>query len=173
MKNRNLYSYILLFNLTSVYGYLMETIGMSISLGHLVDRGFLNIPLLPIYGIGSVIIVLLLENKNYSYLKNFVIVFLVASLFEYTSSYILEKLFHERWWDYYDSTFNINGRVAIWSSLGFAFGGVVVIHLLNPLTHYIAEKARLTYLRYFTLPLLIITITDFVFISLTKLLITS
>lgn len=173
MKNRNIYSYILLFNLTSVFGYLMETLGMSFNAGELIDRGFLNVPLLPIYGIGSVMLAWLLEDKRYPFIKNFVIVFFVASIFEYTSSAVLEKLFHQRWWDYYGNKYNINGRVAIWSSLGFALGGAVVVHFISPLTHYISEKARINSLRIFTWPLFLITIGDFVYVVITKLFITS
>ena len=57
---------------------------------------------------------------------------LFGSAVEYLSSWILEKLFHTRWWDYSHYKFNLKGRVCLLNSLLFGVLGVVIIHFVQP-----------------------------------------
>ena len=57
---------------------------------------------------------------------------LFGTIVEYVSSWILEKLFHTRWWDYSHYKFNIRGRVCLLNSVLFGVLGVVIIHFVQP-----------------------------------------
>lgn len=163
---RYLLSFGLLFILTSVFGFWMETIGMRIAFGEWSKRGFLSLPLLPIYGIGSVAIAFFLGDKHYSLGKNFLIILVTMSLFEFYSSVLLEKVFHQTWWDYQSYRFNLDGRIALWSSIGFAFGGAVVLRYIFPVIYRFCQKRSLSFLCLLTIPILLATAADFIYSSL-------
>ena len=58
---------------------------------------------------------------------------LITSAVEYYTSYVLELIFHNRWWDYSYRKDNINGRICLKNSILFGIGSVLIIRLINPL----------------------------------------
>lgn len=58
--------------------------------------------------------------------------FLLGSILEYITSYLMEKIFHARWWDYSDHKFHINGRISLTTSLGFGALGLILVYVFNP-----------------------------------------
>ena len=56
----------------------------------------------------------------------------VSSLVEYVTSYVLEKIFGLRWWDYSDRKFNINGRINLTTGIKFGLGSIFLLKILNP-----------------------------------------
>ena len=97
-----------------------------------VNRGFLHGPLCPIYGFGGLSILLLPQKLYSTWFLLFCASMLFGTVVEYISSWILEKLFHTRWWDYSRYKFNIHGRVCLLNSLLFGALGVVIIHFVQP-----------------------------------------
>ena len=104
-------------------GWIYETVYCIIKSGKWENRGFLYGPMCPIYGVGALGI-----SVVYEYLRSegggqppwwqvFVIAFLGSMVLEYSTSWLLEKLFHAYWWDYRDSPLNINGRICLPASL--------------------------------------------------------
>ncbi|MCZ4428067.1 putative ABC transporter permease, partial [Bifidobacterium breve] len=97
------------FVLYSFIGWIYESILVSVMERRLVNRGFLNGPLCPIYGAGAALAIALLHNMH-----NPIMIFLIsaigASVLEYVTSWAMEKMFHARWWDYSDYRFNLQGR---------------------------------------------------------------
>ena len=55
-----------------------------------------------------------------------------CSLIEYITSYIMEKLFSARWWDYTHQKFNLNGRICLKNSLLFGILGLVLLYIIHP-----------------------------------------
>ena len=80
-----------------------------------VNRGFLKGPWLPIYGCGMILILVLLSWCMTKPLLMFILIILLCGFLEYMTSYLLEKLFHKKWWDYKDSFLNINGTTVMFS----------------------------------------------------------
>ena len=123
--------YFFFFILYSVIGWGYETAMCSIRDRAFVNRGFLNGPYCPIYGVGAVLFLLLLGNE-----KNALLIFLfgamIASAVEYLTSFAMEKMFGARWWDYSDYRFNLNGRVCLGAAAIFGAFAVVLIKLLHP-----------------------------------------
>ena len=116
---RNILTYFMLFFIYAILGWIIETTLVSIEKKKFVNRGFLKGPWLPIYGCGMILILVLLSWLMTKPLLMFILIILLCGFLEYMTSYILEKLFHKKWWDYKDSFLNINGRVCFAGLLFF------------------------------------------------------
>ena len=100
--------------------------------GKFVNRGFLNGPWCPVYGFGVVIVLGCLEPLS----GNLPLLFLgsvaLTSALEWLTGFALEKLFHQRWWDYSDEPFNLTGYICLRFSLMWGFACLFVVKLLHP-----------------------------------------
>ena len=124
-----------LFFIYSFMGWVTEVVLKYFQYKRFINRGFLIGPYCPIYGTGAVIVTLggnLLASVDRSWAMSFLIAFVLCGLLEYMTSYILEKHFHARWWDYSQKPMNLNGRVWIGNLILFGLGGTAIIKILNP-----------------------------------------
>lgn len=125
--------YLLLwFLLYSCVGWVYESVLVSVLERRWVNRGFLNGPICPIYGVGAVLGILLLSGLRDHPVIIFLISALGASVLEFVTSWAMEKIFHARWWDYSDYRFNIQGRVSLLGAVVFGAAGVALIELAQP-----------------------------------------
>ena len=124
-----------LFFIYSLMGWVTEVVLKYFQYKRFINRGFLIGPYCPIYGTGAVIVTLggnLLASVDRSWAMSFLIAFVLCGLLEYMTSYILEKHFHARWWDYSQKPMNLHGRVWIGNLILFGLGGMAIIKILNP-----------------------------------------
>lgn len=151
--------YFLWFLFYSFVGWMYESILVSCQQHRLVNRGFLNGPLCPIYGTGAILGVAILGN-----VRNPVIIFLIsmvgATILEYTTSWVMEQLFHARWWDYSNFRFNLQGRVCLLGALIFGLGGVGVVLGSQPYVERVTDMIPLPMLHTLVTVLALITIID-------------
>ena len=133
----NLYRIFLLFIIYSFIGWIMEVIVKFVEKKRFINRGFLIGPLCPIYGYGAILILLLLLPYKRSVILLFFMAILICSFLEYMTSFVMEKLFKTRWWDYSDVKYNINGRICLNTMLPFGVLGVVVFFIVNPFIKYL------------------------------------
>ncbi len=124
-----LFSFFLMY---SVFGWICEEIWCTIAFKKVVKRGMLHGPICPIYGFGALSIWFFLYPFRNMWIPLFFASMLVTSLLEYFTSWLLEKLFHAKWWDYSEEKFNLNGRVCLLNSFAFGIGGLAFWHLLHP-----------------------------------------
>ena len=124
--------YFILFIFYSVAGWAMESLFCFYKTKKLVNRGFLIGPLCPIYGFGSIAFIFLLSKYENDLLVIFVMAAFICTILEYYTSYIMEKLFKARWWDYSDKLFHINGRVCAENTVAFGILAILVIKYINP-----------------------------------------
>ncbi len=117
----------------SFLGWILESTLFSIDQRHLVNRGFLNGPICPIYGSGAVLLLLALNPLRSQWLLVFLAGILLTTILEYLTSWLMEKLFHARWWDYSDKRFNLNGRIALPNSLAWGVLCLLLIYGIDPL----------------------------------------
>ncbi|MBR2700799.1 MAG: putative ABC transporter permease [Erysipelotrichaceae bacterium] len=127
-------TYIIYFFVLSAAGYVYETIAMTIWGGKWDNRGFFYGPLIPIYGAGALGGTLLFTYfiHDNTPLKVFLIGMIASAVLEYSVHYVLERIFHQVWWDYSKSIWNINGRICLPASVGFGVAGVLIIFVINP-----------------------------------------
>ncbi len=123
----------LIFIMFSVVGWISEVLYVGIFHEHkFVNRGFLHGPLCPVYGFGGVVILLLPSSLYTTWIPLFFSSMIMCTVVEYFVSWIMEKMFHARWWDYSHYKFNIKGRVCLLNSVLFGFMGLGVIHFVYP-----------------------------------------
>ena len=112
-------------------GWAMEVIISLLQRRKLVNRGFLVGPICPIYGVGALLLSFVVSSDE-SPLVIFCVAVVGSAVLEYSVSYIMEKLFRVRWWDYTDQPFNLNGRICAESVLAFGVIGVLILKIINP-----------------------------------------
>ena len=129
--------YFLLFMTYSIAGWLMEVICKLIQYKRFINRGFLIGPYCPIYGYGALLITFLLRKYVDDPIVLFVMSVLICGILEYITSYIMEKIFKARWWDYSKRKFNLNGRICLGTIIPFGILGLLIMYIFNP---FILEK---------------------------------
>lgn len=158
--NLSLATYFILYILYSFLGWCMEVVVIYISTKKLVDRGFLIGPICPIYGWGCLFIILLLNKYLEDPLVLFVMSVLICSILEYFTSYIMEKLFKARWWDYSDRKYNINGRICLDNLVAFGLLGLLMMYFINPFFVNILGKVNSIILNSIAICVFIIYLID-------------
>ena len=121
------------FLLYSFIGFICETLFCAIIDKKFSPRGFLCGPLIPIYGFGAIFILFALLRYKSDPLVVFVFGMIICSALEYFTSFLLEKIFHNMWWDYNNYKYNVNGRICLLNSIMFGFGSLAIIYLIEPL----------------------------------------
>lgn len=124
--------YFSLFIIYSFIGWFMEVCWTLFTDKKFVNRGFLIGPYCPIYGVGCLLLIVLLDRFKYNVFLLFFMSIIVCSILEYSTSFIMEKLFKARWWDYSTRKFNLNGRICAQTMIPFGILGVLVVYYLNP-----------------------------------------
>ncbi len=118
----------------SIAGWIWEVILFCFTEKKFINRGFVFGPVCPIYGAGALamwgIFGVWLQWRNIFTL--FFLGGLLACVMEYIISYGLEKIFHQRWWDYTRNRFNINGRVCPLGFTAFGVFCVLVVRWVQP-----------------------------------------
>jgi len=127
-----MYLLVWIFFVYAFLGWCTEVGYAALETGRFVNRGFLNGPVCPIYGFGVVIVLSCLEPLRDNLAALYLGSFLLTSLLEWATGFVLEKIFHQRWWDYSDEHFNIGGYVCLKFSLIWGFACVFVVKLLHP-----------------------------------------
>ena len=146
-------------------GWCMEVILKYRQFHRFINRGFLTGPILPIYGFGVVLITVVVGNLasvESGVVMTFAMSMVICGIVEYVTSYVLEKIFHARWWDYSNKPMNLNGRVWIGNLVLFGLAGVAVIHIVNPVLFPALDRIPLHGRTVVALVLLAILGADFV-----------
>ncbi len=123
---------ILYFLIYSFLGWIMESIYCFIVDKKFVNRGFLIGPVCPIYGVGCMFIILFLDKYREDPIVLFCMAVIICSILEYFTSYIMEKIFKTRWWDYSQKKYNLNGRICLDNIIAFGVLGLVLTYFIHP-----------------------------------------
>ncbi len=127
-----LYRFIWIFFIYAFLGWCTEVSYAALVTGKFVNRGFLNGPVCPIYGFGVVIVLTCLTPLADNLLLLFLGSVVLTSALEWITGFVLEKLFHQRWWDYSDQPFNLSGYICLRFSIAWGFACMFVVKLLHP-----------------------------------------
>ncbi len=118
-------------------GWCTEVSFAALVSGKFVNRGFLNGPVCPIYGFGVVIVLACLEPLRDNLLLLFVGSVLLTSALEWLTGFVLEKLFHQRWWDYSNEPFNLGGYICLRFSIAWGLACLLVVDVIHPTIHWL------------------------------------
>lgn len=119
------YELLWMFLIYSFLGWVLETVIAIVKQKKFVNRGLINGPFCIIYGIGAVLISASLQELNGVWLFFFATIY--ATVLEWIAGHIIQKVYHERWWDYSKIKFNLDGYICLpFSLLWGAFGYIIV-----------------------------------------------
>lgn len=146
------YQICMYFLIYSFAGWCLEVIYHALKLGKIVNRGFLNGPVCPVYGFGMLAICAMIHflPKNsstgeYPVWAVFLGGMALTTAVEFVAGFLLYHLFHTRWWDYSALPFNIGGYICPLFSVLWGIACVIVVRYVHPLVvnaagHGIPEK---------------------------------
>jgi len=138
-------------------GWCLEVIFNRVKRGTWVNRGFLNGPLCPIYGVGLVLIVFLVDVGNVllklervtlsnfleppstnalNLLGTFIMITLLTTGLELITGVILERLFLTKWWDYTSNKMNFKGYICLRFSVVWGIVGTLALTVLHPFVEW-------------------------------------
>lgn len=113
------------------FGWIFESAYVSLKERHFVNRGFLRLPMLPLYGTGAVMMLFVsLPVKDNLVLVYFSGVF-AATLLEYVTGWGMEKLFKMRYWDYSSQRFQLHGYICLTSSIAWGFLTIFLTEVIH------------------------------------------
>ncbi len=159
----NIIKYILLFFFYSAGGWCLESLYCSIGEKRFVNRGFLTGPMCPIYGTAAIVLTIFIYNP---FKERPLIVFLLGmvlcDIVEYITSFLMEKLFNARWWDYTYEFCNIKGRICLKHTLYWGIISVIFVKVIHPSIDGLYEKINKDYLVYILSGILIVFVLDLI-----------
>ena len=141
-------------------GWCMEMMVCYYASKKWVNRGFLIGPICPIYGYGCLIITILLKRYLDDPIVLFVMAVVLCCILEYFTSYLMEKLFKARWWDYSDRKFNLNGRICLENAVLFGVLGLLLSYIINPFVVRMLGFVPTMVFNIFAIILLIVFLVD-------------
>lgn len=161
---QTVFRYILYFFFYSAVGWLFESTYCSIGERKLINRGFLTGPMCPIYGTGALVMAVLLYNP---FRDKPLLVFFLGMVFcdivEYITSFLMEKLFNARWWDYKDELFNIKGRICFKHTLYWGIAATFFVKTVHPIVIKLFDKIPYNYIVPVTCVVLAVFVVDVIF----------
>lgn len=160
MLEYSVLDYIFYFFFFSFIGWFFESCYCSLRPKKWINRGFMRGPICPIYGTGGLVMLIALvplrsltDNLYINELAIFVAGAILCDVVEFMTSYIMEKLFNARWWDYSNKKFNIQGRICLTHTLYWGTCSCLFVFILEPvmnlyLVGQVSESSRniLTYI---------------------------
>lgn len=154
------YTYFLLYFIYSIIGWFLE-VGLAFyEHKKFVNRGFLIGPYCPIYGVGCLLLTILLSKYINEPGVIFAFSIFICATLEYLTSYLMEKIFKLRWWDYSNMKFNINGRICLETLIPFGIIGVLVVKYISPFLINTVNSINFNVLVIINIIILSILITD-------------
>ena len=127
----NLYELLGLFFLYSFIGWILETTVAATKQKRFINRGLINGPLCVIYGIGAVLVSVFCKELTGIWL--FVGTAILTTMTEWVAGHMIEAFYHERWWDYSNRRWNLDGYICLSSSIIWTLLAVLGTKVLNPL----------------------------------------
>ncbi len=135
----NYYAIASYFVIYSFVGWIVEVIYQALKKGKIINRGFLNGPVCPIYGFGMVAVLLFFDYIDIGDLQEasglflFAIGVVFSTAIELFGGWTLDKLFHTKWWDYSKEKYNLRGYICLKFSIIWGIGVVFIMHVIHPL----------------------------------------
>ncbi len=147
----------------SMIGWVLESIFHSVWEKKLVNRGFLNGPFVPVYGFGALLVLAVLQPFSQHWYIVFPVSILLTTTLEYFTGWAMEKLFHNRWWDYSMFPLNLHGRICFIFSLGWGFLCLLLVYVINPAVDRVVERPSQALSTTIAVIMFVVMLTDLIF----------
>ena len=131
MQSYHLTQWVLFFFIYSFIGWVWECCFVSVRNRRWVNRGFMYGPMLPIYGFGALAVLISTIRVRDSIPLIFLFGMVGATLLEYVTGAVMERLFNVKYWDYSNQKFNLNGYICLTSSLGWGLFSVLLVKFVH------------------------------------------
>ena len=132
---QNFYELVWIFIIYAFIGWCTEVSYAALDTGKFVNRGFLNGPYCPIYGCGVVIVVAALTPLQDNLLILFIGSFALTTALEFITGFLLEKVFHNKWWDYSNKPFNVKGYICLEFSVLWGLACTFIMKVIHPMIY--------------------------------------
>ena len=136
----NLYEAVWIFLIYAFLGWCCEVAFAAVNKGKFVNRGFLNGPVCPIYGFGMLIVVLCLWSLRDKPFLLFLGSAALTTALEFVTGFVLERFFHDKWWDYSDMPFNVKGYICLKFTVLWGLAASFVIGAVHRFVYMLIVK---------------------------------
>ena len=163
LRHYSVGSLVLMFFIFSNFGWTWELLYYFLMKGKLINRGVLHGPWLPIYGVGGLIVLVLLNKLRKRPFIFFVASIILCGTVEYFTGWALETIFHSRWWNYDGYFLNLNGRICAEGLFVFGICALAFIYVLAPLLDSLIRRINRRVLLSVAVTLLLMLSVDIVY----------
>ena len=143
------YELLWMFAVYSVAGWCLEVCAAAAKQKKFVNRGYLNGPFCPVYGLTSAAFGIVLPELKEHLIFLFLGGMIIAAFAEYICGFLLERISGQKWWDYSGHRFSARGYICLPASLFWGICAVLCIRLFDPLLVkaylYASPKGRNAY----------------------------
>lgn len=139
ISNIDFYEIIFYIGIYSFLGWCCEVAYAYKNQKKFINRGFLHSPFCPIYGACIVSLVLLLDSFKSNIFILFIVAFFSTSFIEYSTGFLLEKIFNKKYWDYSMDPFNLHGRICLHFSLMWGAVSLGIVKIIHPIVIHIVN----------------------------------
>lgn len=137
---QNLYQAAWIFLIYAFLGWCSEVAFAAVNKGKFVNRGFLNGPVCPIYGFGMLIVVTALWGLKGNLILLFLGSAMLTTALEFVTGFVLEKFFHDKWWDYSDMPFNIKGYICLKFTVLWGLAATFIVGAVHRFVYMLIVK---------------------------------
>ncbi len=135
----SLYEMFHIFIFWAFIGWCIEVCYMTLETGEYQNRGFLNMPICPIYGFGVIMVTVFFRPLSHTVIPLFLATSFLCTTFELLVGLGMEKLFGARWWDYSHERFNFRGYICLKVSILWGLGCLLVIRIVQPMVETVVD----------------------------------
>lgn len=135
LSSMSIYFILLYFFVYGFLGWCTEVGFAAFKTHHFVNRGFLNGPICPIYGVGVSAVITVLTPYKSDIIVLYILSVVLVTVLEGVTGWAMDKIFHNKWWDYSDMPLNIGGYVCLLFSIVWGFACLFIIYFIQPLVH--------------------------------------
>lgn len=145
MVSYTIAQWLLFFFFYCFFGWCFESAYVSGKQGRFVNRGFMNGPLLPIYGSGAVMMLVVSSPFRDNLVATYFAGVAGATVLEFVTGSVMEALFHVRYWDYSNQRFQYKGHICLSSSIAWGFLTLLLTQVLHkPVEQFICGFSERT-----------------------------
>ncbi|MBP3926187.1 MAG: hypothetical protein J6D13_03260 [Clostridium sp.] len=132
------YQWLAFFYIYCFFGWIFESTYVSLRQKKFVNRGFLRLPMLPLYGTGAVMMLWVSLPVRDNLILVYISGVFAATALEYVTGYAMERLFKVKYWDYSDQKFQLHGYICLSSSIAWGFLTILLTEVIHqPIAHFV------------------------------------